>query len=58
MLMPNQREEMQRERARKLWEEAGKPEGQDEKFWYEAGKQIDHEVSSGSNPGASSPRVR
>ena len=58
MIMPNQRENMQRERAHRLWEDAGKPEGQDDRFWHQAGKEIDKEESFGSNPGAPQSRVR
>lgn len=29
-------DEQVRSRARELWEQAGKPEGRDEEFWYRA----------------------
>jgi hypothetical protein len=29
-----------RERAHQLWEQAGKPDGQDEQFWREAERQL------------------
>ena len=32
-----------RERAHKLWEEAGKPEGLEEQFWHEAKRQLKEE---------------
>jgi hypothetical protein len=34
------REERIRERAKRLWEEAGKPEGRDEEFWQRAEREI------------------
>lgn len=37
------REHRVRARAHDLWIEAGKPEGQDERFWFEAEQQIDAE---------------
>ena len=37
------REHRVRERAYKLWNEAGQPKGRDEEFWYEAQVQIDAE---------------
>ena len=45
-----EREERIRERAHRLWEEAGRPEGKDEKFWWEAELQIDVEDRE-ANPG-------
>jgi hypothetical protein len=32
-----------RERAHKLWEQAGKPEGKESEFWLEAGRQLAEE---------------
>jgi Protein of unknown function (DUF2934) len=32
-----------RERAHQLWEAAGKPEGQEERFWHEAERQLREE---------------
>jgi DUF2934 family protein len=32
-----------RERAYKLWEEAGKPEGKENHFWHEAERQLQQE---------------
>jgi Protein of unknown function (DUF2934) len=32
-----------RERAHKLWEEAGKPDGKEEQFWHEAEQQLKDE---------------
>lgn len=37
------KEERVRARAERLWEEAGKPTGQDEEFWNEAERQIAEE---------------
>ncbi len=33
-----------RERACKLWEQAGKPEGMDQHFWFEAKQQLRDEM--------------
>jgi hypothetical protein len=33
-------DERVRERAKQIWEQAGKPEGRDEEFWHEAERQI------------------
>jgi Protein of unknown function (DUF2934) len=43
-----------RERAHQLWEAAGKPEGQEERFWHEAERhlkeeQIKHETKTPDN---------
>jgi hypothetical protein len=35
-----QKEERIRERAKQIWEQAGKPEGRDEEFWLQAEQQI------------------
>ena len=32
-----------RERAHRLWEEAGKPEGKEDQFWHEAERQLNEE---------------
>ena len=32
-----------RERAHQLWEAAGKPEGQEDRFWHEAEQQLKEE---------------
>ena len=32
-----------RERAEQLWEEAGRPEGKDQHFWYEAQRALEAE---------------
>jgi hypothetical protein len=32
-----------RQRAHKLWEQAGKPEGKEEQFWLEAERQLAEE---------------
>lgn len=37
----SQREDGIRRRAYQLWEEAGKPDGQDQRFWNEAEQEID-----------------
>jgi Protein of unknown function (DUF2934) len=36
--------EMIRKRAHQLWEAAGKPEGQEERFWHEAERQLKEEL--------------
>ena len=43
-----------RERAHQLWEEAGKPEGREDEFWYEAERllreeQVRHELETPDN---------
>lgn len=35
-------EQMIRDRARELWQEAGRPEGREQDFWQEARKQVIH----------------
>jgi hypothetical protein len=35
-----ERERQVRERAEKLWQEAGRPEGRDEEFWHQAEAEI------------------
>jgi hypothetical protein len=42
------RERRIQERARRLWEEAGEPQGQDERFWLAAEQEIDAEDSAGA----------
>jgi hypothetical protein len=32
-----------RERAHKLWEQAGKPEGKEDQFWFDAERQLAEE---------------
>lgn len=34
------REQRVRDRAHRLWEEAGRPHGQDERFWHEAEAEV------------------
>jgi hypothetical protein len=45
--------EKNRERAYRLWEQAGKPDGQEERFWHEAERQkeeqINHETKTPDN---------
>ncbi|MGY8706121.1 DUF2934 domain-containing protein [Bradyrhizobium sp. 18BD] len=46
-----------RARAYKLWEEAGKPEGRIDEFWYEAEQRLkeeslSHELKTSDNPEA------
>ena len=41
--MDNVDEDQIRARAHRLWEEAGKPGGQDEHFWHEAARQVKEE---------------
>ncbi len=36
-----EREERIRHRAHELWEKAGRPEGEDQRFWDEAEREID-----------------
>jgi hypothetical protein len=35
-------EQMVRDRAYELWQEAGQPEGREQEFWHEARKQVIH----------------
>lgn len=44
-----QREERIRERAEKLWMEAGRPAGKDEEFWHQAEREIAIEDHSGKD---------
>lgn len=44
-----EREQQIRERAHRLWEEAGRPEGRDDEFWREAERALDEE-SGGRKP--------
>ncbi len=41
--MENQNEEAIRDRAYALWVEAGSPEGDDQRFWHEAERQLSRE---------------
>jgi hypothetical protein len=41
-----ERERRIRERAKRLWQEAGQPEGQDERFWLQAEQEVDAEDRS------------
>jgi len=41
-----EREQQIRERAHRLWEEAGCPEGRDNEFWQEAERAVDQEQGS------------
>jgi len=45
----NDKENMIRERARRLWEEAGCPDGRDEEFWHAAERQIAEEQGGARN---------
>ncbi len=38
------RENQIRRRAHELWEKAGRPDGEDERFWKEAEQEIDHPI--------------
>lgn len=50
-----------REKAHQLWEEAGSPEGDDQRFWFQAKVEIDHEETkldkevAGSFPASDPP---
>lgn len=46
--MGNDREDRIRERARQVWENEGKPEGQHERHWSEATSQIEAEERIGA----------
>lgn len=50
-----EREQQIRERAHRLWEEAGRPEGRDEEFWERAEQEIG-EFDRGDPVGRSPPR--
>ena len=39
----NLREQLIRERARRIWEQMGRPAGKDLEFWLEAEKEINYE---------------
>ena len=41
--MDQEREQKIRARAHALWEQAGKPEAQEDKFWLEAERQLNEE---------------
>jgi len=41
-----EREQQVRERAHRLWEEAGCPQGRDDEFWHEAERAIEEEQGS------------
>ena len=43
-----EREQQIRERAHRLWEEAGCPQGRDDEFWHEAERAIEEEEEQGS----------
>lgn len=48
-----EREQRIRERAHKLWDEAGQPDGRDNEFWQAAERQIDAEGDDPNrSPGA------
>ena len=45
-----EREQQIRERAHRLWEEAGCPQGRDDEFWHEAERAIEEEEPAGRRP--------
>jgi hypothetical protein len=49
------REHLVRERAEKLWEEAGRPTGRDEEFWHQAEAELDAENQPPHQPRATLP---
>jgi len=44
-----EREQQIRERAHRMWEEAGCPEGRDNEFWERAERALDEEQGSGDD---------
>ena len=44
------REERIRQRAERLWDEAGRPEHRDEEFWHQAEREIAQEIHQERNP--------
>jgi Protein of unknown function (DUF2934) len=51
------REHRVRARAQELWEKAGRPEGQDERFWYEAEQELDAEDNRHRSTTRTVPRM-
>jgi len=49
-------EQRVRERAKQIWERAGKPEGRDVEFWHEAERQIAQEEEDTRPDPRSPPR--
>jgi Protein of unknown function (DUF2934) len=45
-------EDQIRQRAQEIWERNDRPDGRDEEFWYQAERDLQHEVSQGNVPGA------
>jgi hypothetical protein len=39
-----------RARAHQLWEEAGKPEGREHEFWYQAERELQHNHAQPNQP--------
>jgi hypothetical protein len=46
--MDESMKEQIRIRAHELWEQAGRPDGREEEFWYEAERDITREMEDGS----------
>jgi hypothetical protein len=46
--MDESMKEQIRIRAHELWEQAGRPDGREEEFWYEAERDIKREMEDGS----------
>jgi hypothetical protein len=44
--MPKPTEQQIRVRAHELWEQAGKPDGQQDEFWHKAEKQLSQDAPS------------
>lgn len=53
MTMPT--EQHIKARAHELWENAGRPEGDAEKFWYEAERELNGQAVPNSSDGADNP---
>jgi len=42
--VPNLPDDIIRRRSHELWEAAGRPEGRDQEFWYQAERELKHEL--------------
>jgi Protein of unknown function (DUF2934) len=48
--MPEHSDEQIREYAHRLWEQAGKPEGQSDDFWHQAKSELEADVPGDDTP--------
>ncbi|MGY4155578.1 hypothetical protein ACVINW_001420 [Bradyrhizobium sp. USDA 4461] len=49
-MMTNPTDDDVRQRAHELWELAGRPEGREQEFWYEAERELKSKTSSSRDP--------